>query len=25
MNKMSPGTTGDFRVAGMLAGLYSNL
>jgi len=25
MNKMSPGTTGDFRVAGMLAGLYSSL
>ena len=25
MNKMSPGTTGDFRVAGMLAGLYSAL
>ena len=25
MNKMSPGTTGDFRVAGMLAALYSSL
>jgi CubicO group peptidase (beta-lactamase class C family) len=25
MNKMSPGTTGDFRVAGMLAGLYGAL
>ena len=25
MNKMSPGTTGDLRVAGMLAGLYSAL
>jgi CubicO group peptidase (beta-lactamase class C family) len=25
MNKMSPGTTGDFRVAGMLAALYGAL
>ena len=25
MNKMSPGTTGDLRVAGMLAALYGAL